>query len=180
MNIRKQWNAALSHMLSILFAPQGLIIMECLIRFLNQGVTYKSTTDVRVYTWRGADEMTIRGKHFKFWGGLVALMASLSRWQAFFLNTTFPWFLLPLQMSNWASSKASPWWQFECGWKGVQQSASRGSSGFLYQKLCTEGLLRCHAREHMYIPLEWTEDINAIAYYSIRNATAHMHRMFLT
>lgn len=33
-------------------------------------------------------------------------------------------------------------------------------------------------REHMYIPLEWIEDIiNAIAYYSIlRNATAHMHR----
>lgn len=32
-------------------------------------------------------------------------------------------------------------------------------------------------REHMYIPLEWIEDIYAIAYYSIiRNATAHMHR----
>lgn len=32
-------------------------------------------------------------------------------------------------------------------------------------------------RENMYIPLEWIEDIYAIAYYSIiRNATAHMHR----
>jgi len=33
-------------------------------------------------------------------------------------------------------------------------------------------------RGHMYIRLEWIEDIiNAIAYYSIlRNANAHMHR----
>lgn len=96
------------------------------------------------------------------------------------------------QIWDWANLKTSMWWPFGRGQTGVRLSESERESR-LHQKKSTalrdywdDAMHQVHAkiltvaktREHMYIPLEWIEDIiNAIAYYSIlRNATAHMHR----
>lgn len=100
------------------------------------------------------------------------------------------------QIWDWAKSEASTWWRTECGQKGVQAGASRRCCGcnseaktwkaLHWRTAKNDAMHQVHAkiltlaktREHMYIPLEWIEDIiNAIAYYSIlRNATAYMHK----
>lgn len=64
-------------------------------------------------------------------------------------------------------------------WKALHRGTAKNDA---MHQVHAKILTPAKTREHMYIPLEWIEDIiNAIAYYSIlRNATAHMHKMFLT
>lgn len=65
-------------------------------------------------------------------------------------------------------------------WHGGMSALSWGRVGWddaMMYRDHAKILTVAKTREHMYIPLEWIEDIYAIAYYSIiRNATAHMHR----
>lgn len=94
-NSRCQWRLRRVH--CNVMVSQPLYQTVCSLRAHN---CFWSSGSLKIHCWcHGWSERAVwwednkGGKQswMELWGGLVALMASLSRWQAFFLNTAHPW-----------------------------------------------------------------------------------------